>query len=96
MSAFLLSARDQNKAIIAKTALVLQLSDCFSQAFDKLSHITDKTLTDASIKHVYIRENASAEPVCISSTDMKVQTAVDECRFEAAGFKRAETAWRSN
>ena len=82
MSVFVLSARDDKKAIIAKTALVLQLSDCFSQAFDKLTHITDKTLTDESIKQVYIRENASADPVCISSTDMKVPTAVDlNCKF---------------
>ena len=77
MLVFVLSARDQNEAIIAKTGIMFKLSDCFSQAFNKCSHITDKTLTDASIKHVYIRENASGEPDCISFTDMKVQTAVN-------------------
>ena len=43
---FCAASPDQNKAIIAKTALVLQLNDCISQAFDKLSNITDKTLNE--------------------------------------------------
>ena len=45
-SVFALSGREQNISIVAKkTSLVLQLSDCFSQAFNNMSNTTDKTWT---------------------------------------------------